>query len=247
MKRILSLAIIIIALASCKKKEDNVSRVVTNVSYPVVSFAGATVAGDQDVVENYYLEPILMNQTAFVTYPVGANVDITPTAYDSVLGQAIPVQVIRDGHLNTSVPGLYVYDLKTGTNSNGYGTKVRVFIGITNYGGATDLSGLYRGVIGSSPDTLDEIAVDPVAESMYLVSDPTADRSQIGAVFLQTSDTTVDFGTQPTDLGAQSYGDITGADEKLHMSASDTTISYRLINDVINASYPPSTRFYLIK
>jgi len=157
------------------------------------------------------------------------------------------VQIIRSGALNTAVPGLYVYDLKTGTSTNGYGTKVRVFIGITNYGATTDLSGAYRGVIGNAPDTLGEISVAAVAQSMYLVSDPVADRSKVGAVFLQTSNNTVAFGTQPTDLGDQSFGDITGTDGVLQMTATDTTISYRLINDVINESYPVSTRFYLIK
>lgn len=247
MKNVFSFIMIALVFVSCKKKEDNVSRTVKTASYPVVEFAGVTIAGDNESVENYYLGPIKLNQTAFITYPVGATVNLNPKAYDTVIGGNVSVEVTRNGQLNTAVPGLYVYDLKTGINANGYGIKVRVFIGITNNGTQMDLSGSYRGVVGSAPDTLDGISIAQVAPSMYLVSDPAVDRSKIGAVFIQTSDTTIAIGMQPTDLGDQNFGELSGADGRLQAGPADTVISYRLINRIINKSYPASTRFYLIK
>jgi hypothetical protein len=234
----------LLSLAACKKEYDKVSHTVT-VSRPTVTYAGVSIDGDNASTDHYYLETITADQTVFVTVPVGAIVPPV-TAYDSVLKTGIGVDIIRDGHLNTAVPGLYVYDFRTKLNQNGYGTRVRYYIGVSNVSGAVDLSGLYRGVIGASTDTLDDIAVDPLDRAMYIISDPVADRSQIGAVFVQTSDSTIDIGSQPTDLGAQSYGDISGTDGRVRKVSGDTVISYKLVNPTINSSFGNST-FTLIK
>lgn len=235
----------LLAIGACKKEYDRVSTT-AKVSRPTVTFLDASVTGDEQSTDNYYLETIGAGQTVFLTLPVGAAMNPVPTAYDSVTKQNVEVEILRDGHLNTSVPGLYVYDFRTKFNQNGYGTRVRYYIGVSNVPPSVDLSGLYRGVIGRSEDTLDDISVDMLDRAMYLISDPVADLSSIGAVFVQTSDSTIVIGPQPTDLGAQSFGDISGTDGRIRKVAGDTVITYKLVNASVNDQYADST-FTLIK
>jgi len=254
--RFLPVALLLFS-AACKKDYDTVSTVVT-ASRPTVTFAGALITGDINSIDNYSSSSISDAQSVFLTLPVGSSASLTPTAYDSLTGETLSVEIIRDGKMNVNVPGLYVYEFRTAKNKNGYGTRVRYYVGVTNVSDAVDLSAepappdfdeppYYVGIIGNSTDTLEAISVSKLSRAMYLISDPVADLSSIGAVFVQTSDSTIDIGLQPTELGAQSYGDIQGANGRVRNIAGDTVITYQLINEVINAQYPPSTTFTLIK
>jgi hypothetical protein len=255
--RILPLALILFA-AACKKDDDPVSTVVT-ASRPTVTFAGVSITGDIPSIDNYSSPAISEDQSVFMTLPVGANVSLTPTSLDSLTGETLSVETVRDGKLNTAVPGLYVYEFKTAKNRYAYGTRVRYYIGVSDVPNSVDLSAdpadeeaevysYYDGVIGASTDTLQEsISVLKKARAMYLISDPVADRSSIGAIFVHTSDSTIAIGPQPTELGAQSYGDISGMNGRIRNVSGDTVITYQLSNEIINAQYPASTTYTLIK
>jgi hypothetical protein len=246
MRKALIIALAALFWIGCKKEKDDVSRTV-KVSTPTVSFAGVTFTGDSTAIDYYFQEGITPDYTVFASFPVGTQLSMTPTAYDSVTGETVPVTILRNGQLNTSQPGLYVYDFQTGRNRNGFGARVRYYVGIYNVNPDLDYSGTYRGVIGSSTDTTEDIDISMLAPAMYLISDPVTDLSQIGAVFVQTTDSTIAIGSQPTELGAQSYGDIIGSNGRIRTTGGDTVISYQLTNPTINADYPASTRFTLIK
>ena len=110
----------LVTFAACKKKTDDVSKVVT-VSYPTININGAK----------------------FMTINVGAPfVDSGATLIDDVTGQSSTIMADTTTSVDPSTPGLYTltYSAK---NANGYGSINARFVAVTNYPDKADLSGTY--------------------------------------------------------------------------------------------------------
>jgi len=200
MKKILILSLIAgIAFAGCKKKENNVSMLVT-VSYPIV-----TINGSQ-----------------YVSINVGST--FTPpsaTAYDTFYKENLAA-VPNLGVLNTSVPGLYTVQYSA-KNQYGFIGTANLYVAVTNISDSLDLSGWYL----RNGNTAEVAFVTKLARGMFMTSnlggDDTATQatSVLPAVFAVTSDTTIDLGTQPTSVGT-----LTATSETLSLAVGDTSYSY---------------------
>lgn len=166
----------ILTSVGCKKKSDNVSKVV-NVSYPTINYSGGQ----------------------FFSIPVGGTVPtVSATAYDSALGQSI--NVTQSGTVDNTTPGLYILQANA-RNSNGYTTIGAIYIAVTNISPTIDLSGNYvRPATGDS-----SIVVTKMANGLYQSNDiGGAPTLPITAYFAQIDDSTIVGPDQPTDAGTLS-------------------------------------------
>jgi hypothetical protein len=101
-----------------------------------------------------------------------------------------------------------------------------VYIGVTSADPALDLSGTYIRL--STPGRVANVS--KLGTGLFMtdnvggvdVTDPTTG-AQISAVFVVTSDTTLDFGTQLT-----SGGSLTGSQQTLTLNPGDTTLNYAI-------------------
>lgn len=173
MKKILiSILIPAVAFTACKKKENQISQVVTP-SIPTVTLTGASI---YDI-------------------PVGGTLPtISATAYDSFYKVSLPV-TIDNSTLDNTTPGLYVVQV-TAKNKYGYIGSSPVLIAVTNPN-TVDISGTYQRTTGfvSHVSKVDNglFLIDNVGGTSAL---------PVAAYFVVTSDTTLDFSTgQPTSDG----------------------------------------------
>ncbi|HXS36385.1 MAG TPA: hypothetical protein VN721_06765 [Flavipsychrobacter sp.] len=202
MKKIAVLFLVVFCILGCKKKYNAVSQVV-RVSTPTVTLTGSL----------YY------------SIPVGGSLPtISATAYDSVYKQSLPVTIDKST-LDNSTPGLYIVQI-VATNQYGYKGSANVYVGVTNVPAAENLAGQYlRGATGAI------VNVSKLATGMYLTDnfggvDTTASPGfNFSAVFVQTSDTTIDFGAsgQPT-----ADGTLIVTDASLTTVPGDTSFSYKV-------------------
>jgi hypothetical protein len=173
MKNIIIIIFLTIILFSCKKKSDDVSKVVT-VSYPTISFTGSK----------------------FYSINVGAAAPtIQATAYDSLLEESYPVDY-DPSVIDVSTAGLYVVPM-TATNKYGYEGADVVFVAVTNIPASVDLSGTYKRTSNSEP-----VHIVEVANGLYETDDVGgAATLEVTAYFAQLNDTLLTLPPQPTKVG----------------------------------------------
>jgi len=203
MKKIFLLSIIAgISFAGCKKTMTTVSEA-HHVSYPT----------------------ILISSDLYYSIPVGGTPPtVTATAYDSFYKEVDAV-VIDQSLLDNTKPGMYAITLSA-KNKYGMTAYASVYVGVTDIDPALDLSGSYIRL--STPGRVANVtklgtglfATDNVGG--VDITDPTTG-TQISAVFVVTSETTLDFGTQLT-----SGGPLTGSQQTLTLTPGDTTLNYAL-------------------
>ena len=106
-----------------------------------------------------------------------------------------------------------------------------VYIGVTSASPALDLSGTYIRTV-SPPNPNRVTTVTKLGTGLFGTSNAggvditnSATGSVVFAVFVVTSDTTIDFGTQATSVGTWSANS-----QMLSLAPGDTTISYAVSN-----------------
>ncbi len=201
MKRILILSVLLVVFAaSCKKDQGDPSTPHT-VSYPTITLTGA----------QYY--SIAVN---------GALPTITATAYDTFYSEVCPV-LLDLSTLDNTTPGLYAV---TASSKNKYGmtSYKTVYVGVTSEPSTLDISGVYWRLATST-----RVAnISKVATGMFLTDNVggvdivSQAGSVVSAVFVVTSDTTLDFGSQLTSAGT-----LTASSETLSLP-TPTTLNYAI-------------------
>ena len=194
-----------VGFASCKKTPNDPSITVT-VSYPTITVSGA----------QYYSIPVN-----------GTLPSISATAYDSFYNESCAV-VLDLSTLDATTPGLYAVTASA-ANKYGFVGYKTVYVGVTNEPASLDISGTYIRLA-----TAGRVAnVTKVATGMFQtdnvggvdITNPGTGAS-VTAVFVVTSDTTIDFGSQLTSAGT-----LTANSETLTLVAgggSGTTLAYAL-------------------
>ncbi len=205
MKKILIFSVLLAVLAiSCKKQPADPSITVT-VSYPTITFTGA----------QYY--SIAVN---------GSLPSVAATAYDSFYHESCTV-LLDASTLDNTTPGLYAVTASA-KNKYGYKTYATVYVGVTNEPATLDISGIYYRL--ANPNRVANIT--KVANGMFMTDNiggvdiTTTPGSVVSAVFVVTSDTTIDFGSQMTSAGT-----LTASQESLALvgtGASGTTLNYAI-------------------
>ncbi len=202
MKKIFLLSVVAaVAFTGCKKTMSTVSEA-HHVSYPT----------------------ILLSSDLYYSIPVGGTLPtITATAYDSFYREVDPV-VIDQSSLDNSTPGLYAVTLSA-KNKYGMTAYSSVYIGVTSASPALDLSGTYIRLA-----TAGRVAhVSKLGTGLFMtdnvggvnVTDPTTGAA-VSAVFVVTSDTTLDLGTQLTSAGTL----VAIEPQTLTLTPGDTTLNY---------------------
>lgn len=194
-KTIIISLIVALAIGGCKKKEGNVSQLVT-ASTPTVTLTG----------------PSIYDIAVGGTLPT-----ISATAYDSFYQESIPVK-IDQSTLDNTTPGLYTVNV-TATNQYGYVGSAPVLVAVQNRPAAEDISGQYlRAATGFISN------VTKIGTGLYLTDNAGGTAAlPVAAYFVITSDSTIDFGTQPTSDGTLSAEDAT-----ISFAPGDTTLAYAL-------------------
>jgi hypothetical protein len=204
MRKILVLSVVAaLTITACKKKLNTVSTVVT-ASYPTITIVGAP----------------------YISIPVGGAYTLpSATAYDSFYKER-PLVVKNLGTLDNTTPGLYTvtYSAK---NSNGFEGTASVYVAVTNVSDTLDLSGWYlRSAVPS------KVAfVTKLARGLFMTSNVggvdtgTQKSALVPAIFVVTSLSTLDFGSQITSVGT-----LTAASEALLLAPADTELTYIITN-----------------
>ena len=202
MKKILLLAALgIFVFFSCKKKANDPSQDV-HVSVPIITLTGSQ----------------------FYSIQVGGTLPtINATAVDTYSKVSIPV-VVDASTLDNSTPGLYQVNL-TATNKYGFIGYSSVYVGVTSASPALDLSGWYeRGGVPTKAAYITKLGTGLfMTSNVGGVDTVTQASALLSAVFVVTSNSTIDFGQQSTADGL-----LTASNQVLTLAAGDTTLSYIL-------------------
>ena len=201
MKKFLLIAFAVTAaFAACKKKTDDVSKVVT-VSAPTIN----------------------INGSKFMTLNVGTPfVDSGATLIDDVTGQSSTIMADTadgGGVVDVTTPGLYTltYSAK---NGNGYSSTNARFIAVTNYADKADLSGVYVRQSNKVP-----VNVTRMSRALYQTDDFGGAGLGDVAYFAVIDTTMIDFGYQYSEtIGAFFTADVS----YLHVRPGDTSFAYVL-------------------
>ena len=180
--KILSLAAItMLALASCKKDTENVSKEV-KVSFPTIA----------------------LNGSAIVTLKVGAAyTDAGAKLTDDISGNVTDIQPASN-NVNTAQAGLYSVEYSA-ANANGFEAKAARAVAVTNVTGTVDRSGTYnRAATGLN------CIITKVADGVFKVVNPAGAGAGVNTVvyFVETTPGTYTCPTQPTDAGPMSVINI---------------------------------------
>lgn len=168
--------------AGCRKRdtEEGVSTVY-DATYPVITFTGSK----------------------FVSIPVGGTVPaIAATAYDSALNETT---IVSQGPstVDVNTPGLYTQEF-VAKNSHGYRTTAVAYVAVTNVDESQDLSGAYECVGRGGIANVTELA-NGLYETDNVGGNPTG---PVPVYFVQLSDTTIEFPTQPTEAGEMGFNEV---------------------------------------
>jgi hypothetical protein len=214
MKRILMIsALAAMAIAGCKKKENQVSTIVT-VSYPTIT----------------------ISTPKFYSIPVGGTIPdpngIVATAYDSFYHENITTIVKDASKVSTLTPGLYTITVSA-KSQYGYIGYDNVYIAVTDVADTVDVSGFYLRSLGGAADPNRPAIVTKVARGLFRTSNlggvdttglPT---SLIPAYFVVTSATAVDLGNQAIPNTKTTGADvITGSYGALDLVTIPNSYSY---------------------
>lgn len=196
------LALVSVVAVSCDKDKDNVS-MEKKVSRPTITVSG----------------------NPFYSIKVGDPLPtITATAYDSVLKESTPVEIVGAESLDNTTPGLSVLTLRS-TNSLGFYSEKGVLVAVTNVAESIDLSGEYLRAATSATAVVEELA-NGLYSTDNLFGSPSL---FVTAYFVHVDDTTIIMPDQATELG-----DLVTADASLKMAPGDTTISYKIMTLTTN-------------
>ncbi len=206
MKKIIILSLLMaVGFSSCKKDYGDPSITVT-VSYPTITLTGA----------QYYSIPVN-----------GSLPTIAATAYDSFYHESCSV-LLDLSTLDATTAGLYAVTASA-KNKYGFIGYKTVYVGVTNEPASLDISGAYIRLA-----TAGRVAnVSKLATGMFMtdnvggvdITNP-ATGAVVSAVFVVTSDTTLDFGSQLTSAGT-----LTASSETLMLvggGGSGTTLNYAI-------------------
>ena len=206
MKKIIILSLLLaVGFTSCKKNYGDPSVTVT-VSYPTITMTGA----------QYY--SIAVN---------GPLPSIAATAYDSFYNENCAV-ILDLSTLDNTTPGLYAVTASA-ANKYGFVGYKTVYVGVTNEPASLDISGVY--IRNATPGRVANVT--KLATGMFMTDNvggvditvPSTGAS-VPAVFVVTSDSTIDFGSQLTNAGT-----LTASSESLLLVAgggTGTTLAYAL-------------------
>lgn len=173
MKKIIIFSACIALLASCRKRDENVS------TTEVYSTPTITLSGQQ-----YY------------SIPVGGDVPvITATAYDSFYNEVCEVSYDASGIDNTT-PGIYSVPMTAENHFRMIG-RTSVYVAVTNIADSVDLSGEYlREATGGTAN------ITKVATGLYETDNVGGNAgASTHAFFLQTAPDTMIVPDQPTTDG----------------------------------------------
>ncbi len=190
----------LVAIAACKKKTDDVSKVVT-VSAPTIN----------------------INGSKFKSITVGTPyVDSGATLIDDVTGQSSQIQADTadgGGVVDVTTPGLYTltYSAK---NANGYGSINARYVAVTNYADAANLTGTY---VRQSNQRA--VHVTRKARGLYMTDDFGGAGIPDAGYFAILDTAHMDFGYQYSEtIGAFFTVDVS----YLHIRPADTSYAYTL-------------------
>ena len=203
MKKLILLSVFgTLAIFSCKKKANDPSTLVTP-SFPTITLTGSQ----------------------FYSIQVGGTLpSISATAYDSFYNETDNV-LIDQSTLDNTTPGLYQVSLSA-TNKYGFIGYNAVYIGVTSASASLNLAGSYIRL--ATPGRVAHVT--KLGTGLFMtdnvggvdITDPTTGAA-IPAVFVVTSDSTIDFGSQMTAAGT-----LTASQQGLTLVPGDTTLSYAL-------------------
>ena len=196
-KYLIAASMVALTIAACKKDDRDSGSFVQTVSYPTINFTGGE----------------------FYSINTGGSLpEVAATAYDSMLGESYPVQIVGAESIDNTVPGLYVISA-TAKNRFGFVRNEQVFIAVTDIPDSVDLSGEYAR--GAAIATISRLK-----RGLYRTDDVggTGGSSKTSAIFAQLNDSTLDLPEQEVE-GA---GTIEAVNGRVYVNATgDTTISYR--------------------
>jgi len=203
MKKIFLCAVLFsVIIASCKKKQNDPSIIVT-ASFPTITFS----------------------PSIYFSIPVGGQRPTgIATAYDSFYKQSLSV-VLVDSTVNTLVPGLYEA-IATSTSKYGYISYANYYVAVTNEPSSEDLSGEWYQ--RPNADTTATI-IQKLANGFYSTSNITGvdlnTTAATAATFVVINDTTIQF----DNTVAGSVTSPTGIlNMKIHIYG-DTTMTYGVL------------------
>lgn len=179
MRKILVLILTaVVCFTACKKKEDNVSKLV-DITFPSIE----------------------LNGDKYVSLHVGESyTDPGAVLTDDITGAESNI-VAEFSTLDIETPGLY-YMQYSAANSNGYITNVGRYIAVTDYDDPVDLSGVYQRVSNGV-----EVNLSRVARGLYMTDDMGGAGLPDAAYFAVIDDSTIDFGPQLSEtIGVEIQG-----------------------------------------
>ncbi len=206
MRKILLLAVLAaVSFASCKKTVNDVSTEVT-VSFPIISFGGASP---------YY------------SIPVGGSLPaIQATAQDTFYKEYDSV-LIDKSTLDNTTPGLYIVTASA-RNKYGFTSYASIYVAVTNVNSSYNYGGKWYRAL-----TNDTVTVTKLGTGLYHTNDLLGNPNAIvPAYFVQLDDTTLSIPSQ--DGG--SFGSISGDKAKIYATPMDTTMQYIVVGTGIGTS-----------
>ncbi|MBS3912945.1 MAG: DUF5011 domain-containing protein [Bacteroidetes bacterium] len=189
----------VVMIAACKKKNEVVSETVT-VKYPVITLKGAK----------------------YVSIPVGGSFsDPGATLFDEFTNATTDLAPTQSAVDNTT-PGMYpiIYE---GQNKYGFKSQEVRWVAVTDISTNEDIGGLYKRTSNGQ-----DVNITKVATGIYKVDNiggvPGAPEYIYDMYFVQLSDTTLDFPSQPGP-----FGTTYTKSEKITKSSSDTLLEWAVM------------------
>jgi hypothetical protein len=193
--------------ASCRKETTaDVSKVVT-VSYPKITLKG---------------DPVISIQ------PGGSVTDPGASVFDDVNNSTTDISATSESiaAIDVNTPGLYVLVYKA-VNANGFESTATRPVAVTSIDDTKDLSGTYHRVPNNAPAVWTKLARGVYLNSNVGGVNPPSSPAVLPVYAVQLTDSTFDIPNQPVPNG---YGELDVINEKLMITATDTTYTYIVLN-----------------
>lgn len=165
----------------CKKRDPEDISTTYDATYPTITFTGSK----------------------FVSIPVGGTVPaIAATAYDSILNESTTV-IQGPSTVDVTKPGLYFQEFAS-KNSRGFRATDIAYVAVTDIAESEDQSGDYKCVGRNGIATVTELA-NGLYRSDNVGGNPAG---PVTVYFVQLTDTTLKFPTQPTAAGTMGFTNV---------------------------------------
>lgn len=193
-----------VVFGACKKRESNVS-----------------------TLHNYSKPTLIVTSGDYYSIPVGGVLpEITATAYDSFYNETVSV-LYDNSKVDNTTPGVYPI-IATAKNKYGMSASKTLYVAVTDVTGI-NLSGTYY-----RAETDDTVSVTMLANGLYWMSDIVANGASdtihaVPAFFAQTSGVEIVLPSQ-----SSRYGPVYGTEGTVLMAPGDTTLSYKLHNNILS-------------